>query len=134
MNNTGIDNKSDFYEFAYGYMQAALWSSTDDYGKPFDRLGYLYNADDFSPEAWRTIEDDCRKFLAIPDITELLGHQSIRRSGFYFWLTRNHHGDGIWPGGGCTDQARRQLTELSQSFGTCYPHSGKDGMLHFSNH
>ncbi len=85
---------SDFGEFYDGYLEAALWSSTDpDTERPLDDDYGTYDineavneklrqeAFDFADDVWSMIEDNPAK------------------AGFDFWLTRNGHGSGFWDGG-----------------------------------
>lgn len=122
----------DIQEFTKGYIQGALWCSTDDYGKPFDKMGFIYDIDDIRLDSLERMKQDCIKFLDVDGIKDMIGNQSMRRSGLYFWRTRNNFflEHGTWEGGGCLDHARQKLTELCQSFGTCSLCVGDDHMIH----
>jgi hypothetical protein len=77
---------------AQQYLETALWSSTDEDGRPLDDQ---FDVSDFAPEAIRQAEKDCLDFLSTNDVGDLdegdVGHN--------FWLTRNHHGAGFWDRG-----------------------------------
>lgn len=124
----------DIQEFTQGYIRGALWCSTDDYGKPFDKMGFLYEIQDISSDSLKKMASDCIEFLSTEGIKEMMGWQSMRRSGLYFWRTRNNFSldHGAWEGSGCFDHVRAKLTELCQSFGACSLHVGADHMIHVS--
>jgi hypothetical protein len=135
-------------EFFSAYIEAALWSSTDNAddngGDPLDRN---YGADDIAPETLDKMRADCAAFLnhklggrlvaiaerlyadgewALPggadcSIAEYAGHD--------FWLTRNGHGcgywDGEWPKG-----VAEGLDKLAHEFGSFDLYVGDDGLIH----
>ena len=77
-------------EFTHAYIEAALWSSTDEStpagGEPMDAN---YTITDLAPETVERMKADCAAFQEqnwddIQDDVSLAGHD--------FWLTRNHHG------------------------------------------
>jgi len=78
--------------FTKAYIDAALWSTTDDTGGFLDEN---YTVEDLHPETLQAIVDDCQQFqrdnfTMIKDNLEQAGHD--------FWLTRNGHGAGFWDG------------------------------------
>src|SRR4051812_3588308 len=89
MNATNLD------AFSLAYVEAALWSSTDNAteqgGEPLDAN---YTIDDIHPDTLNQMVADCESFQAFgpmfPDHV---------RAGYDFWLTRNRHGAGYWDGG-----------------------------------
>ena len=119
--------------FTLAYIEAALWSSTDDEGNPLDAN---YTADDLAPETVDTIIADCRKFQA--DNAEDIASGCTRGTGEYstdeqaghdFWLTRNGHGAGFWDGDWTEPHATR-LTGAAQAFGSVDLYVGDDGQIH----
>ncbi len=82
--------------FFDAYVEAALWSSTDEStpsgGYPLDKS---YGRSDFTREALHKMRKDANAFaLAHADL--IRGRES--QAGHDFWLTRNHHGAGFWDG------------------------------------
>lgn len=97
-------------DFCSAYIEAALWSSTDDSsGQPLD---VNYESADISEETLRKMQSDCDKFQELAG--EMIDGRE-ERAGHDFWLTRNGHGsgfaDGQWP------EYEKELTELSKKFG-----------------
>jgi len=125
-----------------GYIECALWSSTDDSGEPLDDK---YDVSDIAEPTREQMEKDCREFLhrcANPGKHNLENsHPSFERDlfpssrsmmeevGFNFWLTRNHHGagfqDGDWEDGDV-------LTRIAHSFSEYNLYVGDDGKIHGS--
>jgi hypothetical protein len=128
---------TDAYEldaFTRAYVEAALWSSTGDDGKPLDDGR---DVSDVSPECLERMKADCAKFQA--DNAELItagnavGHVShakaISEAGHDFWLTRNGHGAGFWDGG-WEAEAGAKLTEASKAYREFNLYVGDDGLIH----
>lgn len=114
-------------EFCQAYIEAALWSSTDNAdeqgGEPLDRN---YGPEDLSDETLQQMKADCDAFQ------ETAGDaiaEDISRAGHDFWLTRNGHGAGFWDGD-WEEPAASQLTALSKRFGEVDLYVGDDGMLY----
>lgn len=90
-------------EFTLGFIYAALWSSTDQKGRPIDDH---YNISDFSKNAIDIIIDDCSKFQT--QYADLLNkfYTSARTDGFNkftaehaghdYWMSRNGHTPLFW--------------------------------------
>lgn len=118
-------------EFTEQYLEAALWSSTDDIGEPLD---YLYGIDDFSSEAINKAKSDCDAFREMAG--ELLDEardeygQHEEEQAQDFWLTREDHGAGFW-GGDYGDMLGEKLTEIAESFGPANPYVGDDEKIYF---
>ena len=110
--------------FTRRYIEAALWSSTDDNGESLD----LYTVDDIAPETLAAMQEDCEAFQSehADAITEDLG-----RAGHDFWLTRNRHGAGFLDGDWSKEVGKR-LTEASHAYGGAYLYVGDDGLIHGS--
>ncbi len=75
-------------KFTRAYIEAALWSSTDNSdesgGRPLD---FNYGVEDIAPETIASILDDCKAFQEAHanDIGD-----NLEQAGHDFWLTRNH--------------------------------------------
>ncbi len=113
--------------FTKSYIEAALWSSTDDSddsgGDPLDAN---YGVEDIAPEALANIIADCQAFQQ--DYSEdIAGH--LEQAGHDFWLTRNGHGAGFWDGD-WPDDVGAKLTEASHSFGGVDLYIGDDGFIY----
>jgi hypothetical protein len=112
------------------YVECAIWSSTDDDGRPFDRN---YSASDIAPESIDTMRAEVIDFLnGHEDIiwTALSGDMSEEQVGHDFWLTRNGHGAGFWDRG--LDELGDQLTAAAKAYSTSDLYVGDDGRLHVS--
>lgn len=129
----------DLTPFQKAYIEAALWSSTDDEDEPLDKN---YGVEDIAPEALVKIVADCEKFQA--DNAELIGRSFCIRElgewpkeelvGHDFWLTRNHHGTGFWDGDWRAaegdEKVGDKLTEAAHAFGECDLYVGDDKKLY----
>lgn len=121
-------------DFIRGYMECALWSSTDEStpegGNPMDDN---YGIEDIAPEAVKQIEEDCNDFQQAN--TELLAEaKTIRKTyddahaGHDFWLTRNHHGAGFWDRG--LGEVGEKLSAAAHVYGDCNLYVGDDGKVY----
>ncbi len=117
------------------YLDAALWSSTDEYGEPLDRA---YDRGDFSEEALNSARVDLETFLARAD-DALNGAYSSTRAwtfadiGHDFWLTRNRHGAGFGDrlqlyG----EHSALMLEAFAQEFNEVHPYANDSGVLEFA--
>lgn len=112
-------------KFTRAYIEAALWSSTDDEGEPLDSN---YNESDIAPETLREMQADCKDFQE--DFGELLysAHLTSEQEGHNFWLTRNGHGTGFWDRGlGAIGDA---LTAAAGEYGEYNLYVGDDGSIY----
>lgn len=91
-------------QFLKGYIDAALWSTTDT--RPEDTAGIdPYNLDehfdDVSPACRKAMLDDCEDFIQC-NAAKLEAFKPCNencddwRLGFLFWLNRSGHGSGFW--------------------------------------
>lgn len=96
-----------------GYIEAALWSSTDDNGRPLDEN---YDRDDLTAETLASMREDCVNFWTIRAGTIAESGLDPEAVGFNFWLTRNRHGAGFWDLG-LPGDAGRKLTDTAHMFG-----------------
>lgn len=97
--------------FTRAYIDAALWSSTDDDGNPLDRD---YSTRDFSGATLMQMKRDAARFQR--EHGDDLAAGSSAQGGRDFWLTRNGHGAGFWDGDWPEPEASR-LTAAAKRFG-----------------
>lgn len=113
--------------FCTAYIEAALWSSTDNSdergGEPLDKN---YDIEDFDDESLRKMEQDCKAFQE--KAGDLIDGQE-EQAGHDFWLTRNGHGAGFWDGD-WPEPAATELTNLSKEFGEVDLYIGDDGKVY----
>ena len=116
-------------EFTYavnGMLEAALWSSTSDNGESLDAE---HGIDDIHPDTIAALTADIVAFIdgnaadiaASGLVAEQVGHD--------FWLTRNHHGAGVWDRG-LPEELGKRLTDAMQAYGEVDLYIGDDGMIH----
>lgn len=110
--------------FTRAYIEAALWSSTDDDGESLD----LYTVDDLAPETLAEMKADCEAFQSEHE-ADIGG--DLERAGHHFWLTRNRHGAGFWDGDWIEEVGKR-LTKASHAYGEVDLYVGDDGLIHGS--
>lgn len=123
---------ADLDDFTRGYLNTALFSSTDlETGEPLDRK---YEIEDFSQDFLKQAVEDCRDFQYANDhylIAEWLKFDRgnvMWIAGCDFWLTRNRHGAGFWDGE-WADKAGKALTEAAHVYGAVDITVGRDGKL-----
>lgn len=116
-----------------GYLECALWSSTDADCEPLDKN---YGLDNIDPEACLAALVDCKSFLEKcdklgvewwNDTHPTRGHTLAEALGNDFWLTRNRNGAGFWDGDWLLADA---LDEIAKSFPETNLYIGDDGALH----
>jgi len=120
--------------FTLAYIEAALWSSTDesteDGGEPLDKN---YDLDDIADETLAKIIKDCKefqeKYADLLDCEPSTRYPKDEQAGHDFWLTRNGHGCGFWDGDWPEPQATK-LTEASKKFGECWLYVGDDNLIY----
>jgi len=114
-------------EFTQAYMEAMLWSETDDNGDPYDSN---YDVSDFSEEALAQIRIDADHFQKAANLDRIQNIENVQElAGHDFWLTRAGHGSGFWDGD-WSEPYGAELTELSEKFGEQYIYIGDDGELY----
>ena len=113
--------------FFNAYLEAAVWSSTDDDGEPLDRLDI-----DVSEETQAEMRADCDQFfddnehlITSENCLARIGQRFVlfpvySQAGHDFWLTRNGHGVGFWETSDWEAEAGEQLTNASKAFGEYY--------------
>jgi hypothetical protein len=124
--------------FTRAYLEAALWSSTDEStpegGEPMDAN---YSIDDIAPEAIDRAVADCLAFQAAhgpsiddaPDASRSGEWDNREMAGHDFWLTRNGHGAGFWDGD-WPEPLATVLTDAAHAFGELSPYVGDDGLIY----
>lgn len=125
---------SRYDEFIGAYLEAALWSSTNEEGEPLDEN---YSTGDFAPETESRLVNDARTFFQMnrssieaDDSSDIRRHGRYALAGHDFWLTQNGHGSGFWDGG--WPQFGDLLTKSAKSFGQVDLYVGDDGLIHGS--
>jgi len=123
---------SEVSEFTDAYIEAMLWSTTDD---PNDidkeNLDDSYGKEDIAPEFMKAIKSDCEKFVKE-------NYKFIKRdiggAGHDFWLTRAGHGAGFWDGDWKEEidgkNAGDHLTEMSKAYKEVDPYAGDDKLIY----
>ena len=100
-------------QFINAYIDAALWSSTDDNGFPLDETSATLSADALRVmcrDADKFLKANCTLICAMPiDYT-------LESAGHDFWLTRCGHGVGFWDRG--ADTIGHLLTDAAEECGS----------------
>lgn len=109
--------------FTQAYVEAMLWSSMDDEGKPLDAR---YTYDNLAPGTQEQVKCDCQTFQETQweRITA-----DPKQAGHDFWFTRNGHGVGFWDGDWPKPDGE-VLTQASKAYGECSPYVGDDGLIY----
>lgn len=122
-------NDKDSKAFLKGYLECALWASTNDDGE------YLDEDYEDSDIAWSTAEEmviDCDDFCEVAaDIFDRVGagqYQDFEKHGYDFWLTRNGHGTGYWDRGYGDDGDA--LSKMAENEGAYHLYVGDDNLVH----
>lgn len=112
--------------FELGYVEAALWSTSDDDDEALERN---FSIEDIAPDTLQEMRDDCTSFMKINinDLEEL----QPERAGALFWFSRNEHGTGFWDEDSISsDAAKARLDKCSDEFGPVDLYVGDDGFVH----
>jgi hypothetical protein len=112
-------------EFIDGYLEAALWTSTDGADAPMDQI---FGPEDFSQKAVDQIIKESNDFIKA-NLEDLKSRGSQAQHGHDFWLTRNRHGAGFWDRG--YGAAGKRLTSSAHAYGEKIAYEGDDGKLYF---
>jgi hypothetical protein len=124
------------WEFIEAYINAALFTSTDDNCEPLDAK---FSIDDLPPRTIARLATDCWRFLSdvnvcadlhkAIDVTSDRGKTySFASAGDDFWLTRNYHGAGFWS---CDlYEIGDRLTANAHTYGERYLYVGDDGKVY----
>ena len=126
--------------FTRGYIEAALWISTDESdesgGEPMDAN---YSESDIAADSLARMALDCERFQST--YADLLSaHKDAREpwntaewtfeemAGHDFWLTRNGHGAGFWDRG--IGELGEHLSHVARECGSCDLYIGDDGRIY----
>lgn len=110
------------------YVECALWSSTDDDGRPLDGVDA-----ELAPATIEEMARECADFRALLEREGLASEDDdAARMGHDFWLTRNGHGAGFWdrPGVWGGKERADKLSMWAKSFGSYNLLVGDDGQIH----
>ena len=115
--------------FTQGYIEAAMWTLTDDKGHNLDYLGLH----DIAEETIEQAITDCASFQAanrtlLDRATEESG-RGEESHGHDLWLTRNGHGAGFWDRG-YSDAIADPLIYAAHVYGEMNWYLGDDGLVY----
>lgn len=121
-------------EFFRGYIECALWSSTDDNDMYLSRL---YSPEDLTGPSREGALAECAKFLQ--ENLQHLEQYTLRCTrpeegrewacaGHDFWLTRNGHGAGFWDRG--LGRLGDAISESARKYKEQDLYVGDDGKLY----
>lgn len=114
------------------YLEAALWTGTDDDGEPLDAVFDPIDVSGTSREqAYADLSSFMRENRALIDKTHTLRPEyDAAAIGHDFFLTRNGHGAGFWDRG--LGDIGDRLTAACKTYGTSDPYLGDDGKVHLT--
>jgi len=115
----------DMDSFTKAFFVAALWTSTDDKGNPFDQN---YDLEDIAPETVEQLSQDCSKFQS--ENSQLMQGLSSSRCGHDFWLSRCGHGSGFFDEDSFPEEVKDKLQKASHEFGNVDLYVGDDGKIY----
>lgn len=98
--------------FTRAYIEAALFSSSDDDGRPLERN---YSAKDILGATLAEMKRDCAAFQR--ENRHDLAEGTATQGGHDFWLTRNREGAGFWDGD-WPEPAASNLTKSAHFYGS----------------
>lgn len=107
---------TDLDQFTRGYIECALWASTDNANKQGgEPLDANYSWGDLDETTLASMISDCEAFQRDnrADLDEC--GLSLERQGHDFWLNRNGHGSGFWDEG--NEPCFRRLSDASKVYG-----------------
>jgi len=111
-------------EFTQGYVEAAMWTLTDDDGNSLDYLGLH----DIAPETLEKAKHDCKDFQESNRAALDSTGANDARHGHDFWLTRNHRGAGFWDRG--YGAVGDELTNNAHAYSGADWYVGDDGNVY----
>ncbi len=109
------DFKENMSQFLNAYIECALWSTSDDGGKPFDQD---YSKEDIDADSLMLMTVDCYNFYHKNFNVVMPPDYTYEQAGHDFWLTRNGHGAGFWDRG--LGRAGNILTGRALAVGEVY--------------
>jgi len=114
-------------KFVKAYLEAALWTDSDEDGKPLeDRFGI----DDFEQETINAVIEESNDFIQANMLDLIESGGSDEQHGHDFWLTRNGHGAGFWDRG--YGAIGERLTAATKPYGEKYAYVGDDGKVYLA--
>lgn len=125
-------------DFTRGYLECALWASTDPDSETGECLDARFETGDIALDSLQTAVNDCRAFQRdnAADLAKYVAHRAHRpedgsalaHAGHDFWLTRNRHGAGFWDRG--LGAVGDRLSEAARPYGEADLYVGDDGKVH----
>jgi len=121
--------------FTYAYIEALIWSETDEDGEPLDKD---FGFEDIHKDSLTILRKDCEKFYEAYSLVwfdQYLGDllndaiDEDSMAGHDFLLTRNGHGAGFWDGD-WEESVEERLAEACKGYGEINLCVGDDGKLH----
>jgi len=110
--------------FTQAYIGAAMWTLTDNDGRPCDHL----DLHDIALETVARACEDCAQFkTAYAVLLDQAGTST--QNGHDFWLTRNHHGAGYWDRG-YPEAIEQALTNAAHAEGEINWYVGDTGLVY----
>lgn len=107
------------------YVEAALWSSTDDNGDPLDAD---YDASDIAPSTLRSMKKDVDDFIKYVQAQKISTEGwSSEQFGHDFWLSRNGHGAGFFDRDG---PSAKKLQSAAKTYGSYDLYVGDDNKVY----
>lgn len=115
-------------KFFDAYITAALWSSTDEAGRPLEDN---YGPDDIDQASVDKAITEVNDFVKgnEKDLVDAQNFITEAQLGHDFWLTREGHGSGFWDEG--MGELGDRLTKAAKIYGEGNIYVGDDGKLHF---
>ena len=125
-------------EFVKGYIDCALWSSSDTQDGPGGRelsveLSDICSVGDIDEVTFDRMVNDCRKFRQQFSAALSGWDHPDSENGHNFWLARNRHGSGFLDSGkvdGSEEFLGRVLDDGARSFGEVDLTLGDDGRVY----
>lgn len=117
-------HSTDISDVELGYIDAALWASTDDNDEPLDMMG----VEAIHPDTRKKMRSELTDFVLKNRALIMASGLQDAQVGHDFWLTRNHHGAGFWDRG--LGEVGDQLTAAAQAFPEVDLYVGDDGKIH----
>ncbi len=123
------DNQRSIDTFTAAYIEAALWSSTDDEGNSL-----VAGVAELSEECKGRMIADCFDFQAFNGelLQSAYDSESVAydesRAGHDFWLTRCGHGAGFWDRD--LGDIGEKLSDKARGFGDAHLYIGDDGLIY----
>jgi hypothetical protein len=125
-------------EMVQGYIECALWSSTDEQpdGNGGPAMDENYGPEDISDELMASMREDCQSFYNAntADLDKYAVEMTraewtgAEMAGHDFWLTRNRHGAGFWDRG--LGALGDRLSDACKPYGESYIYAGDDGKVY----